>query len=68
MVYGIRLSRVDREHGEEDSDENQGGDPSVLQGIPLPLLKESLCFPAFRERFLAISVVLRLLIVSQVKL
>lgn len=66
VVNGIRLVRIDREQSKEDSNQNQGRDPCVLQRISLPLLKEGLCFPPFRERFLAVSIVLRLLIFSRV--
>jgi len=63
-VDRIRFGRVDEIQAEEDGNENEGSDPCVLQRISLPLLEECFGFPPFREGFLAISLILRLLNVS----
>ena len=65
MVYRIRLGGIYRKEEEENADENERGHPGMLQGVSLPLLKERLSLPPFREGFLAISLCLRLLFVNR---
>ena len=47
MVNWIRICRVDRKEGEKDAKKDEGSDPSMFQGVPLPLLEEGLGFPSF---------------------
>lgn len=60
MVDRIRSSRINGIKSDKDNDEHEGRNPGVLQGISFPLLKEGPGFPSLGERFLAVSVTLRL--------
>lgn len=66
MVYGIRFGGIYRKEEEEDEDEDQRRHPSMLQGVPLPLLEERFSLPPFREGLLAVLVCLRLLVVNKI--